>query len=316
MATINDFDRFFLNLPPFDREDNFEEYWDNSLRTLKQIPIEPKYEHAKKSSHPGFNTYNITYRSYNKAIVMGQLLIPDGVDRPKVVIVLGDYNQPMPYRGFPLDKTVAYFFLRLRGHELLLFDRNQGEEKPPSPGYMAENLIDRENFYVKGIYLDAYRAIDMLRLKNLVDCSAVGYIGKGLGAAAALFAASHSSRVRALVLDTPAFVYLNMSQNLSTGDTANEINAFLAHHKIKNKAIKKNLTYFDALNFSDAISCPCLVTLGFKDNISPPECIFALFNHLICDKTIEVYPDEGNEAGGEKQFRKSVKWISEILNRD
>ena len=84
--------------------------------------------------------------------------------------------------------------------------------------------------------------------------------------------------------------------------------------KGKRKNIKNNLSYFDALNFSDRITCPVLSICGLKDTLSPPECVFGLFNRLKTEKTIEIYPDDGNEAGGENQFQKSVKWLSDTIS--
>ena len=70
-----------------------------------------------------------------------------------------------------------------------------------------------------------------------------------------------------------------------------------------------NFCGIDSKLFSDKITCPVLTTVGFKDNYSPPKCVFSLFNHLLCEKLIEVYPDEGNEAGGKKQLKKSLQWL-------
>ena len=57
------------------------------------------------------------------------------------------------------------------------------------------------------------------------------------------------------------------------------------------------------------VICPTLAIVGLKDTMSPPECVMALFNRLQCEKTIEVYPESGNNAGGEEQLKKSVKWL-------
>jgi cephalosporin-C deacetylase-like acetyl esterase len=200
--------------------------------------------------------------------------------------------------------------MSLRGHHML---GKQNDEQRQLPGFMVENIIEAENYYLKGVYLDAYRAIDALRLNEGLDCSVIGILGKGLGAAAAVFAAANSARVGALALETPSFCYLELGQNLSTGDMAEEINQYLAQHRNRKKQVKKNLSYYDALNFSDRVQVPVLLTVGFKDTISPPSCVFALFNHLLCDKTIEVYPEKGNEAGEESQYKKSLQWIKEIL---
>ncbi len=306
MPVTSDFDRFFLNLPPFDREKDFDAFWKGSIAELKKIPMEPRFDHKK---HQGaFNVHSVTFKGFNRATVQGELYVPRDAKKPRASIIIPDYNRDRQYVGYPLERDMAYFFLRLRGHDVI---KTEPGEQPRSPGYMIDNIAEIESYYLRGIYLDAYRAIDTLRLNNNLDLSVVGLMGKGLGAAAAIFAASFSNRVAAIVLDTPSFCYLSRSQNVSTGDASAEINEFLEQHRNKKKIVKKNLSYFDALNFSDRLEVPALVTVGFKDTISPPECVFALFNHLLCDKTIEVYPDSGNDAGDENQFKKSIKWLRE-----
>ncbi|TAL39938.1 MAG: hypothetical protein EPN93_00295 [Spirochaetes bacterium] len=306
----SEFDRFFLHLPPFDRESDFDAFWNSSFAELKKIPIEPKFE-PKKHGPTGFRNFDVSFRSHNKSVIQGELSIPKGAKKPRVVIVVPDYNRPNPYAKYALEHEIAYFFIQLRGHDLI---RQETPEGPASPGYMVDGIDDLSSYYLRGVYLDVFRSIDALRLNGEIDCSAIGIIGKGLGSAAALFAASYSNRVAALVLDTPSLCYLTLSQNISTGDATREINEYLEQHKTRKKAVKKNLTYFDGINFSDRIRCSTLTTVGFRDTISPPECVFALFNHLLCDKTIEVYPEDGNRAGEEKQFRKSLKWIAGIVN--
>ena len=150
-------------------------------------------------------------------------------------------------------------------------------------------------------------------MNNKLDCSSIGLIGKGFGAAAAIFTSAFSERVKAIVIDSPSFCYLPLSQNLSSSDATTEINDFISNHRSKGKQVKKNLTFFDSINFSDMIKCPVLTIVGLKDTLSPPECAFALFNHLLTEKTVEVYPDDGNSTGGNKQFIKSLDWIKKIL---
>ncbi len=311
MPAASEFDRFFLNLPPFDREKDFDDFWKSAISDLKKIPMEPEF-HPRGHASSRFDVFSVSYKGFNRSPVSGELHIPRHAKKPRVVVIIPDYNRPNPYVNYALDQDIAYFFLDLRGHNMI---RPESPDQAASPGYMIENITEAGGYYVKGVYLDAYRAIDALRLNDKIDCSSIGIIGKGLGAAAAVFTASYSGRVGSLVLETPSFCYLDLGQNLSTGDMANEINEYLVQHKNRKKQVKKNLSYFDVLNFSDKISVPVLAVVGFRDTISPPSCVFALFNHLLCEKTIEVYPDKGNEAGEEIQFRKSLTWMKSILLR-
>ncbi len=311
MSATNAFDRYFLNLPPFDKEKDFDRFWNRSIKSLERIPIEPVIEKNDNESSGNFDFFDITFKGAGRSPVRGGLYIPKNIKKPKLILSLPDYNQTHNPLNNASDSDLAYFFLNLRGHELI--NNNKQKDDKKSPGYMSENILDKNLYYVKSIYLDAYRSIDMLRLTNRLDCSSIGIFGKGLGASAAVFTASFSDRVAAIVLDSPSFCYHELSQNISTSDASNEINDFLTNYKSEKDIIKKNLSYFDSVNFSDKIKCPVLLTIGLKDSISPPECAFGLFNHFHCEKTVEVYPDDGNSAGGKTQKEKSVEWLKGFL---
>ncbi len=311
---LSNFDKYFLNLPPLDKKSDFDQFWEKAIAEIRKIPLETELvKNGRKSTHR-FACYDVTYKGFTKTAITGELLIPRGTLKPKVVLYVHDYNSESRYQQQNLDESVAYFFMTLRGHSDIIKPTDT-EEEPSSPGYMVENILDRDTYYVKAVYLDLYRSIDMLRLVPDINCSSIGVIGKGFGAAAAIFTAAFSDRVTALVMETPAFCHLSMSQNSSESDATNEINEFIATLKAKKKHVKENLTYFDALNFTDKITCPVLATVGFKDTLSPPECVFSLFNHIQSEKVIEVYPEEGNSAGGEAQFKKSIQWAAGRINQ-
>ncbi len=310
---ISNFDKYFLHLPPLDRKDDFVRFWEKAIAEIKKVPLEPELvKNGRKSSHR-FKVYDVTYKGFTRSAISGELMVPGKASKPRVIIHIHDYNSPARHPQQELDESAAYLFVTLRGHNDLIVPADS-EEIQKSPGYMIENILDRDTYYMKAVYLDVYRAIDMLRLVPDVRCDAIGVIGKGIGAAAAVFAAAFSDRIAALVIDTPAFCRLPMSQNLSQSEASMEINEFITGGKNRKKQVKDNLTYFDALNFSDRINCPVLATVGFRDTVSPPECVFSLFNHILSEKTIEVYPDEGNKAGGEGQFRKSIQWLATRIN--
>jgi cephalosporin-C deacetylase len=307
------FEKFFLNLPPFYKKNDFDRFWEKAIAEIRKIPLEAGLKKNSKRTTPGFVSYDVSYRGFSKAATLGELLIPERITKPKVIIHIHDYNNVQWFPPHVFNTGAAHLLIMLRGHHEIVSMRETVEDSQ-SPGYMIENILNKDAYYVKALFLDVYRSIDMLRLVNELDCGAIGIIGKGLGAATAVFAAAYSDRVAAIVLDTPSFCHLSLSQNISTSEVTGEINDFIASEKNKKKTVKDNLTYFDSLNFSDKIHCPVLVTVGFKDTVSPPECVFALFNRLLCEKIIEVYPEEGNTAGGTAQFKKSIDWLAVRIN--
>jgi len=310
---LSNFDKYFMNLPPKDKKGDFNQFWERSIAEIKKTPLETELvKNNRKTSHR-FTSYDVSYKGFARTAVTAELLMPRKSPKPRVLVHIHDYNRHLPRPQQELEDSLAHLFITLRGHANILKPA-AAEEEPASPGYMIENILDRDTYYVKAVYLDAYRSIDMLRLIPDINCSAIGAMGKGFGAAVAVFMAAFSERIAALVLDTPAFCHLPLSQNLAASDASREINEFIAAARNRKKLIKENLTYFDAVNFTDMIHCPVLATVGFKDPIAPPECVFSLFNHILSEKVMEVYPEDGNSAGGNAQFRKSQEWVAKQVN--
>ncbi len=319
MPAYVDFDKFFLNLPPISKEDDFNRFWNDAIKELRRTSMEAE---SKPNTHRGagrFDVSDVSFASVGKTRVNAVLYIPKSVEKPRPVIIIHDYIETDPYKGFGLDERMAYLFLQLRGHKHikeLIAEQKKGTAKTKAelPGYLEEKILEPDRYYMKGVYCDALRSIDFLRLNKKLDCSSIGIIGKGLGAAAGVFTAAHSDRVNALIIDSPAFTHLDVWHNESSGLVAEEITGYIRRNSGKRNVVKRSLSYFDTLAFSEEIKCPVMMNIGLQDNIAPPQCSFALFNHLLCDKEAQVYPDDGNEAGGEKQFRKALKWLRKNLS--
>lgn len=310
---IRAFDRYFYNLPEINREPDFQKFWEKSIADIRKIPLEPDVHENSKKSTSKFKAFDISYNGFLKTRIRGILYVPKRKEKHKTIIHVHDYNR-YPDKGFlkHLNDTTAHLILILRGHDII--ENRTEEDEEHSLGFIVENIIDIDTYYARSVYLDIFRSVDFLRLINSLDCNKIGIYGKGFGAAAAFFTAVYSERIAAIVMDSPLFCDLTLSQNISLSDTAKEINDIINVQKGKKNQIKRNLSYFDIINFSHELNIPALFVTGLKDEISPPECVLGLFNHIQSEKTIEIYPDDGNEAGGDTQKTKSLNWIAvEIL---
>jgi cephalosporin-C deacetylase len=303
-----------MNLPKLNRGVDFNKFWDKSISNIKKINIDLSMSKTDRNGMGHFKAFDVTFRGFAKAAVHGTLYQDLKIKKPKVIIYLHDYNDCTELPVSTLDTSFAYFFLRMRGHSLSYPPPKKNgkniETEVKTPEFAIENILDSDSYYVKAIYLDAYRLIDALRLIPEIDCSSIGIIGKGLGAASAMFCGCMHERISAIVMESPLFANIQLSQNESSSLLINEINTYsTAVPKLKQIQIKNNLALFDILNFTDKIKIPILVTSGLKDTIAPPSCTMGFFNRLLTDKTIEIYPEDGNTAGGNQQTIKSIKWL-------
>lgn len=332
MPAIMDFDDFFLTLPPIHIENDFSRFWKDAASSIRKVAASPEYKLNNHRSSSRFEVYDTIFSATGKIRVHGFLHLPRAVEKPHPVIIIHDYNHPEPYKGYPLDEQMAYFFLQLRGHDHIRENQPRPQSSAPAksgakttakqtvkiqsdglPGYLSERILDPDQYYVKGIFCDLLKAIDVLRLNRKIDCSSIGILGKGLGAGAALFAAGKSSRVSALVLDSPTFCHLDLELNSSRSAIAREITRYIDQNPAKRALVKRSLSYFDALAHSHEITCPVMLATGLRDDVAPAKCSMALFNHLQCDKEVQVYPDDGNDCGGERQFKKALFWMKKKI---
>ncbi|MBN1499542.1 MAG: acetylxylan esterase [Spirochaetes bacterium] len=319
MATLLQFDKYINYFPPLTKEPDFDHFWSIMTNEVKKVSMQGEYVLNKKRSNSRFNIYDVTFRSYMKTIIHADLYIPVNAKnkiKPKPVIICHDYNSINQYKGYGVLENYAYLYIKMRGHHSIiepLPNTPEAKEKT-TPGFMTEQIYEPKNYYLTGVFLDLYRSIDFLRLVKEIDCSEIAIIAKGISASAALFTQCYNKRVTKLVLDSPLFVDLETSQNLSKSDSSSEINSFISTLKRDKIKIKKNLSYFDGLNFTQKVDSDILMSIGLRDDISPAKCALSLFHYLNCDKTVEVYPEDNNECGGMEQFQKSLKWIKSRMS--
>jgi cephalosporin-C deacetylase-like acetyl esterase len=243
--------------------------------------------------------------------------------KPPLVVIFPDYgSETIAYKGL-MHAGIAQMVVRLRGHEAprpsqiqeINAPKNK-EERARSYGYFGEHLLDPENYYAAKIYLDAYRSLEVARLRKEIDSSRIGIIGHGIGAAQALFVAAFMQRGDALYLDNPAFLNLEQTQNLSEADYAREINEAAQGSKKVKQQIKENLRYFDPVYFADRITASTAFSVNLTNKRAVPHGAFALFHRLRNEKDMYIFT-EGDPVALLEEKRKSasnaVRYFKEKL---
>lgn len=308
------FDDCFQTYPHWNEcPGDWASFWKSSLTKLKRVPQELRSE-VDKSLFFGENVVKLTFQGFDKYQLHATLYLPKRIRaKPPVVVVFPDYiASEKLYPGF-LEERYAVLVPQLRGHDIehKVLEKNNSEGLRGF-GYFAENLREKENYYMKSLYLDAYRLIEVLRLNEHVDKSRIYFYGKGTGAAMALFVETFMPRAQAIALDCPSFINLPVTQNLSKAEYALEINSYIRKNPSRHNSIKKELGYFDALYFSNKIKPPLLMTLNLEDHENNPRGAFSLFHGLKGEKAMEIYPDTADYHESEK---KKISKIVTFYNR-
>ncbi len=314
------FDECFQTFPKLDTPSDLDTFWKEGFQLLKKVPIRETYKTVLKGSFIWESLNEVSFQGIGNYTIHGKLAIPRKRGNRPVVVFFHDYMEPEEeiQKGYS-DLGVAQLHVNLRGHGAEMIpapvDPNTGKKLLNwSPNYFAEGLENKEDFYMRKLYLDVIRTIEFLRLSDGIDGDNIILHGKSLGSALAVFGAAYSDRIKGLILETPSFCYIDKDQmSLKGNHWVREMTPTLEKRATKKIDYKKEVAYFDCIHLAKKIKIPALFTCGMEDNLSHPKSIFALFNHMNCDKRMQIYPTEGNEAGKEKQPAVNLEFVKEIF---
>ena len=320
------FDECFQTFPALNAPADLDRCWNKALLQLKKIPVDPRSRLQIARSLGREARSEVSFTSYGGARLHGLLSVPRARGRVPAIISFHDYHgAPSEAERSSRHEGLAHLSMYLRGHSPDEMAPTAAPENSPAvrtepqlPSHFRKHGLDPiEDSYVFSTYLDAVRCVDFLRLQKGIDASRIGLIGRGFGAAAAVFAAAlMKENVAALVLDRPGFLWFGAYLEDSTARLAREVKSLLDNASPRARGrLRKNLAYLEPLNWSELLQQPVLTAIGLEDEQNPPRAAFGFFNHLRTDKSMEIYPGENDDPDGREQFKKSLRFLSEHLQK-
>ncbi|MDH4200902.1 MAG: acetylxylan esterase, partial [Spirochaetia bacterium] len=139
--------------------------------------------------------------------------------------------------------------------------------------------------------------------------------GKGTGSAMAVFLQHNMERISSMILDEPAFMYLELTQNVSRSSYAEEINQYIKKNKHLKKKIKENLAYFDVIYIADKIKIPVMMFINIEKKDVAPQGGFALFHRIPENKdmVISTKTEELSREDEKKTLSESIAFFNETI---
>ena len=304
---------------------DLEKFW---LQQLTRLKVTPHNTIAKKKvSGKILVEHNLTldFQSIDNYHLHAQFIAPKQLMRkPPLIVIFPDYGkEAVAYKPL-MNAGIAQLVVRLRGHEAPLplientADIKLAKEKTAqSYGYFAERIQEPAEHYACKIFLDAFRTIEMARLRKEIDATKIGIWGQGIGAAQALFVNAFMNRGDALYLENPAFLNLEQTLRLSTADYAREINALPKASKKMSDAVAESLRYFDPVYFASKVSGSVALSVNLDDTNSVPHGAFALMHLLTCEKDMYVFTENDPVARANEKKKivsNALQFFGEIFS--
>jgi cephalosporin-C deacetylase-like acetyl esterase len=153
-------------------------------------------------------------------------------------------------------------------------------------GYLTNGLDNKDNYYMKHVYVACVRAIDYLCSLPDWDGKNVFVQGGSQGGALSLITAGLDPRVTACVANHPALSDMAGYLDNRAGGYPhfNRLSHMLTPEKVETMA------YYDVVNFARRITCPVYLTWGYNDNVCPPTTSYIVWNLITAPKESLITP--------------------------
>ena len=255
---------------------DFVNFWDQAKRDLSStnpdFVVTPRPDLFKRN----FTTYEVEYKSIDKAIIYGWLTVPENKSSHPLLYIISDYQSELipEYR-----RDLAVLSINTRGTGSSNQNYNLGYDQ-----LGVYNIRDKNRFYLKGVYLDGLRGLDLISQfasQLRIDTRKIVVQGAGLGASVAAYLGAVDSRVSGIVMEGPNFIGLKDNVvNNNSGFPSNMFLNYINQQRVSKDNIINTLDYFDPIYFAPYINNRLLVGYSLNSNNSPAQNVVNFYNQI------------------------------------
>lgn len=305
--------------PYTEMPDGFMDFWKNNIKEASEFPLKYTREKAEEYCTEKIDCYLIKLQINNRGqAVYGYLFYPKNAKPGSCPVVLSPpgagiktIKEPLRHKYYAEEGFIRLEF-EIHGLNPTMSEEQfkeisnafNGKEN----GYLTNGLDNKDNYYMKRVYLSCLRCIDMLTSLPEWDGKNVIVQGGSQGGALAMITAGLDKRVTACVVNHPALSDM-------AGYMAGRAGGYPHFFRTKGMDTKEKLetmSYYDVVNFARLIKADTFMTWGFNDNTCPPTTSYAVYNTLECNKEALITPINEHWTSEETE-RGHLEWIKKHL---
>lgn len=305
--------------PYTEMPDGFMDFWKNNIKEASEFPLKYTKEKAEEYCTEKIDCYLIKLQLNNRGqAVYGYLIYPKNAKPGSCPVVLSPpgagiktIKEPLRHKYYAEEGFIRMEF-EIHGLNPTMSEEQfkeisnafNGKEN----GYLTNGLDNKDNYYMKRVYLSCLRCIDLLTSLPEWDGKNVIVQGGSQGGALAMITAGLDKRVTACVVNHPALSDM-------AGYMAGRAGGYPHFFRTKGMDTKEKLetmSYYDVVNFARLIKADTFMTWGFNDNTCPPTTSYAVYNTLECSKEALITPINEHWTSEETE-RGHLEWIKKHL---
>ena len=303
-------------LQPYTKQPaDFNAFWEKNLAEAAKCPMKYTIEPAPEYSSEKSDCYLIKLQCFRPgSYIYGYLTRPKAAGNYPVVLCppgAGVKTIKDPKRHiYYADEGCIRLEMEIHGLNPTMSAEEFKEISSAFGNYLVNGIDNRDNYYMKKVYLACVRAIDYLTSLPDWDGKNVIVQGGSQGGALALVTAGLDKRVTACVANHPA---LSDMAGYKAGRAGGYPHLFKNYQGMDTPEKINTLAYYDVVNFAKQIKVPVYMTWGYNDNTCPPTTSYIVYNVLDCPKEALITPinehwtSEATEYGHLKWIQKHLK---------
>lgn len=308
------------NIKPYTQmPKDFKEFWDNNKAEVAKYPLTYTKELAKEYCTDKVDCYLVKLMLNSRGqSIYGYLFYPKNAAKGSCPVVLcppgagiKTIKEPLRHKYYAEEGCIR-FEIEIHGLNPTMTaeefkeisDAFNGREN----GYLNNGLDNRDNYYMKRVYLACVRSIDLLTSLPEWDGRNVIVQGGSQGGALALITTGLDNRVSACVANHPA---LSDMAGYKAG-RAGGYPHFFRTAGMDTPDKLKTMAYYDVVNFAWLIKVPTYITWGYNDDVCPPTTSYAVYNTLDCPKEALITPINEHWTSNDTEYGQ-LKWILKHL---
>jgi cephalosporin-C deacetylase-like acetyl esterase len=305
-------------LPYTQMPSDFKEFWNKNKQELNSFPLTYTKELAKEYCTDKIDCYLVKLQINKQGqSVYGYLFYPKNAQKKNCPVVLcppgagiKTIKEPLRHKYYAeqgcirLEMEIHGLNPTMTTEEFKEISTAFGHES----NYLNINLDNKDNYYMKRVYMACVRAIDLLTSLPEWDGKNVIVQGGSQGGALAIVTAGLDERVTLCVANHPALSDMAGFK----AERADGYPHFSRTPGMDTPEKIKTMSYYDVVNFARLVKAHTYITWGFNDDVCPPTTSYAAYNVLTCPKEALITPINEHWTS-EVTERGHLDWILEHL---
>lgn len=286
------------------RPQDFDTYWDDSLKELDGIEPDPILVPNDSISTRNADCFDLTFTSVGGARIYAKYLRPKNAANCPAALMFhgysaesGEWNDKLAYVG----EGIALAAMDSRGQGGLSQDVG-GTLGTTLRGHIVRGLEDPDpkKLLFRSHFLDTVQLARVIASFEEIDADRIGCFGGSQGGGLALACAALSPLIKRCAVFFPFLCdYRRVWEMDLAKDAYEELSYYFRRrdpaHKTE-EAVFEKLGYIDCQHLAPRITAKVLMQSGLMDTICPPSTQFAAYNKIASEKDLIVYPDFAHEV--------------------